>query len=274
MTGAGTYEDIRVETRGLASWISLNRPETMNAVRPRTYAELVDAFHAADADRATRFIVLTGTGRGFCAGDDFNEIFLSKDAHPGQRTDATLARYRNREGAATPVVGAIMDCTKPTIAAVNGAAVGMGMDLALLCDMRIASSSAKLGSYFVRRGVVGSIGGTYLLPRIIGLSRAMELLLSGELLTAEQALAMGIVSRVVPDAELHAAVDALVEKLSWGAPLAQRAIKRVVRKGMTLDPAALEEYGRLISDELWRTEDHREGVQSHVDRRKPGFVER
>ena len=167
-----------------------------------------------------------------------------------------------------------MDCTKPTIAAVNGAAVGMGMDLALLCDMRIASSSAKLGSYFVRRGVVGSIGGTYLLPRIIGLSRAMELLLSGELLTAEQALAMGIVSRVVPDAELHAAVDALVEKLSWGAPLAQRAIKRVVRKGMTLDPAALEEYGRLISDELWRTEDHREGVQSHVDRRKPGFVER
>lgn len=267
-----TYDDIRVVTRGPATWISLDRPETMNAVRPRTYAERVDAFTAADADRGTRCIVLTGTGRGFCAGDDFNEIFFSKDAHPSRRTEATLDRYRNREGAATPVVGAIMNCTKPTIAAVNGPAVGM--DLALLCDMRIAASSTKLGSCFVRRGVVGSIGGTYLLPRSIGLSRAMKLRLSGELLTAEQALAMGIESRVVPDAELHAAVDALVDKLSWGAPLAQRAIKRVVRKGMTLDPAALEEYSRLISGELWRTEDHREGVQSHVDRRKPTFTER
>lgn len=268
------YEDIRVDNRGLATWITLHRPEAMNAVRPRTYIELVQAFMEADSDRATRFIVLTGAGRGFCAGDDFNEIFLSKDAHPSQRTDATLNRYRSREGAATPVVSAIMNATKPTIAAVNGAAVGMGMDLALLCDMRIAASSAKLGSYFVRRGVVGSIGGTYLLPRIIGLSRAMELLLSGELLGAEEALRLGIVSRVVPDAELAAAVEQLIEKLSWGAPLAQRAIKRVVQKGQSLDPAALEEYGRLISDELWRTEDHREGVQSHVERRKPNFNER
>lgn len=268
------YEDIRVENRGLATWITLNRPEAMNAVRPRTYTELVQAFPLADADRATRFIVLTGQGRGFCAGDDFNEIFLSKDKHPGQNAEAALNRYRSREGASNPVVGAILNCTKPTIAAVNGAAVGMGMDLALLCDMCVAASSAKLGSYFVRRGVVGSIGGTYMLPRIIGLSRAMELLLSGELLSAEDALRLGMVSRVVPDAELPAAVEQLIEKLSWGAPLAQRAIKRVVQKGMSLEPALLEEYGQLISAELWRTEDHREGVQSHVERRKPDFKER
>jgi enoyl-CoA hydratase/carnithine racemase len=269
-----SYEDIRLETRGQTSWIIIDRPEAMNAVRPRTYVDLCSAFEAADADRETRFIVLTGEGRGFCAGDDFNEIFLSETGHPGAQRDATLNRYRSRDGAATPVVSAILECTKPTIAAVNGAAVGMGMDLALLCDMRVASVRAKLGSYFVRRGVIGSIGGTYLLPRMIGLSRAMELLLSGELLPAEEALRLGIVSRVVPHDELENAVDALVEKLSWGAPLAQRAIKRTVHKGLAMAWPELEEYGRLLSDELWRTADHKEGVMSHVEKRKPEFQER
>jgi enoyl-CoA hydratase/carnithine racemase len=268
------YEDIRVETRGLASWITIARPKAMNAVRPRTYQELCDAFLAADADRATRFVVLTGEGRGFCAGDDFNEIFLSEENHPARRSEGALARYRSRAGASTPVVAAILECTKPTIAAINGAAVGMGMDLALLCDMRIAAMSAKLGSYFVRRGVIGSAGGTWLLPRMIGVSRALELLLSGELIPAVEAERLGIVSRVVPDAELGKAVDELIEKLSMGAPLAQRAIKRTVQKGLSMAWPELEEYGRLLSDELWRTEDHREGVRSHVERRKPEWKER
>ena len=179
------YQDIRVETRGLASWITIDRPKAMNAVRPRTYDELCEAFLASDADRATRFIVLTGAGRGFCAGDDFNEIFLSEENHPARRSEGALARYRARGGASTPVVGVILECAKPTIAAINGAAVGMGMDLALLCDLRIAAESARIGSYFVRRGVVGSAGGTWLLPRLIGVSRALELLLSGELVSAE-----------------------------------------------------------------------------------------
>ncbi len=269
-----SYQDIRVEIRGQAHWIVMNRPQAMNAVRPQTYGELCRAFEEAEADRGTRFVVLTGEGRGFCAGDDFNEIFLSEEGHPAARHEATLNRYRSREGAATPVVGAILGCTKPTIAAINGAAVGMGMDLALLCDLRIAARRAKLGSYFVRRGVIGSIGGTYLLPRLIGLSRAMELLLSGELVTAEQALAMGLLSSVTDDDKLEAGVEALIDKLSWGAPLAQRAIKRTVHKGLAMAWPELEEYGRLLSDELWRTEDHKEGVMSHVEKRKPRFEER
>jgi len=269
-----SYEDIKLDTRNETSWITLSRPEAMNAVRPQTYVELADAFEKADADRATRFIVLTGAGRGFCAGDDFNEIFLSEKNHPSKRSDGMLARYRSSLGAATPIVSSILECTKPTIAAINGAAVGMGMDLALLCDMRIASDHAKLGSYFVRRGVIGSVGGTYLLPRIIGVSRAMELLLSGELVSAEEALRLGIVSRVVPHETLGKAVDELIEKLSWGAPLAQRAIKRTVQKGLAMHWQELEEYGRMLSDELWRTEDHREGVASHVEKRKPKFRER
>jgi 2-(1,2-epoxy-1,2-dihydrophenyl)acetyl-CoA isomerase len=264
------YEDIRVETRGASRWIFLNRPAQMNAVRPQTHPELADAFERADADRDTGFIVLTGVGRGFCAGDDFNEIFLSEN-NPGRRSDATLDRYRKRHGAATPLVDTILRCTKPTIAAVNGPAVGMGMDLALLCDMRVAAASAKLGSYFVRRGVVGTAAGTWLLPRMIGVSRALELLLSGELIDAAECERLGLVSRVVPDRELEQAVMGLIDKLSWGAPLAQRAIKRCVQKGLEASFADTEEYGRLLSDELWRTEDHREGVMSHVEKRRPQF---
>jgi enoyl-CoA hydratase/carnithine racemase len=150
----------------------------------------------------------------------------------------------------------------------------MGMDLALLCDMRIAGENARLGSYFVRRGVVGTAAGTWLLPRMIGVSRAMELLLSGELLDASACERLGLVSRVVPNAELEDAVAALVDKLSYGAPLAQRAIKRCVQKGLEADFDTTEEFGRLLSDELWRTDDHREGVMSHVEKRKPQFTAR
>jgi 2-(1,2-epoxy-1,2-dihydrophenyl)acetyl-CoA isomerase len=264
------YQDVRVETRGASSWIWLNRPDRMNAVRPQTHPELTDAFLRADADRETAFIVLTGTGRGFCAGDDFNEIFLSEN-NPGRRSDATLDRFRQRHGAATPLVETILRCTKPTIAAINGPAVGIGMDFALLCDMRIATESAKLGSYFVRRGVVGTAAGTWLLPRMIGVARAMELLLSGELIDAAECERLGLVSRVVPDADLESAVMVLLDKLSWGAPLAQRAVKRTVQQGLETSFAATEEYGRLLSDELWRTEDHTEGVMAHVEKRRPAF---
>lgn len=264
------YQDVRVETRGISSWIFLNRPEQMNAIRPQTHPELIHALEQADADPSTSFIVLTGAGRGFCAGDDFQEIFFADDG-PGKRSDAVLNRYRTRHGAATPLVNIILKCTKPTIAAVNGAAVGIGMDIALLCDMRVAGERAKMGSFFVRRGVIGTAGGTWLLPRMIGVSRAMELLLSGELLDAAACERLSLVSRVVPDDELDQAVMDLVDKLSWGAPLAQRAIKRCVQRGLESTFDDTEEYGRLLSDELWRTEDHTEGVMSHVEKRKPSY---
>ncbi|HJN93799.1 MAG TPA: enoyl-CoA hydratase/isomerase family protein [Dehalococcoidia bacterium] len=268
-----SYTDIRYENRGLVTWITINRPEVMNAVRPQTYADLTDAFRKADQDSETRVVVLTGEGRGFCSGDDVQEIFLAED-RDSQRSARKLRRYRSREEALTPIVPAILDCEKPTIAAVNGAAVGMGMDLALLCDIRIASDRAKFGSFFVRRGVVGSVGGTYFLRQIVGLSRAMEMLLSGELIDAAEADRIGLVSRVVPQDGLTDAVDELTEKLSWGAPLAQRTIKRVVRQGMTTDWQSLDEYAMPLADGLWESEDHLEGVRSYTEQRPPNFQAR
>jgi enoyl-CoA hydratase/carnithine racemase len=265
-----TYEDVLYENRGAATWITINRPERRNAVRPQTYAELREAFQRAAVDEATGFVVLTGAGAGFCAGDDFQEIFLS-ESRRDDRVARQLRRYRDRDEAHNPLLTEIVGCEKPVIAAVNGAAVGMGFDLAVVCDIRIASDQARFGSYFVRRGVLGTAGSYYFLPRIVGLSRAMELALSGTLIDAAEADRIGLVSRVVTADQLVPAVEAMIQQLSWGAPLAQRAIKRVMIRGLSMEWTAFDEYITPLSDGLWSTEDHMEGVTSHVERRPPSF---
>ncbi len=265
------YEDILVEDRGKATWITLNRPDVMNAIRPQTHREIINAFQQADQSPDTHFIVLTGAGRAFCAGDDFKEVFLAEKSVVGTESAIKFDRYNKEIGAATPIVMALANCTKPTIAVVNGVAVGIGMDLALLCDMRIAATTASMGSFYVRRGFAGTVASTVILPQIIGLSRAMELILSGEKIDGVEAERLGIVSRAVAPEELDAAADELIEKLSWGAPLAQKAIKRIVKKGLGVDLQSMEEYTRLLSDPLWDTEDHTEGVMSYVEKRKPSF---
>jgi 2-(1,2-epoxy-1,2-dihydrophenyl)acetyl-CoA isomerase len=264
-----TYEDVLYENRGAATWITLNRPERRNAVRPQTYIDLRDALRQA-ADEDTNFVVLTGAGAGFCAGDDFQEIFLAKDRDE-HRASRQVRRYTDRSQARSPAMSEIIGLEKPVIAAVNGAAVGMGFDLALACDIRVASDRARFGSYFVRRGVLGTAGSYYLLPRIVGLSRAMELALSGVLIDASEAERIGLVSRVVPHDNLEAAVEEMIEQLSWGAPLAQRAIKRAMIRGLSMEWQAFDEYIAPLGDGLWATEDHLEGVNSHVERRKPEF---
>jgi 2-(1,2-epoxy-1,2-dihydrophenyl)acetyl-CoA isomerase len=264
------YQDIRYENRGDATWITINRPAQYNAVRLPTYVELSDAFRRADRDRDTRFVVLTGEGKGFCAGDDFQEIFLAEDRE-GQHANRHVERYRDPDRAHAPVIGEILHCEKPVVAAVNGPAVGMGFDLAVVCDMRIAADTAKFGSFFIRRGVLGTAGSYYFLPRIVGLSYAMELALSGALIDAQEAARIGLVSRVVPAAELDAAVEELLERLRWGAPLAQRAAKRAMIRGLSAEWRAFDEYVAPLSDALWSTEDHREGVASFVEKRPPVF---
>ena len=195
-----TYKDLLVEARGPATWITINRPEVMNALRPQTYMELIDAFGKADSTLNTQFIILTGAGeRAFSAGDDFKEVFLTEKSIVGHESALKFEKYTNRIGAVTPTVEAIINCTKPTIAVINGVAVGMGLDLALLCDMRIATTTATMGSFFVRRGFSGTVGSTVLLPRIVGLSRAMELILSGEKIDGVEAERLGIVSKAGND---------------------------------------------------------------------------
>src|SRR6478752_6184713 len=224
-------DDIRYEVAddGVAT-LTLCRPEVMNAVRRQTTTEILAALDDVRRNDAVRCLVLTGEGRGFCAGDDFQAIFLADDR--GERKHSSqINRIKRGETSLDEIFG----LQKPTIAAVNGPAVGYGMDIALYCDIRIAAESAKFGWFFVRRGVMGTIGGTFVLRQLVGLSKAYELTLTGDLVDAAEAERIGLVSKVVPGDRLLEEARAMARKLASGPPLAQRAIKRSMQKGFQMD---------------------------------------
>ena len=261
------YEDIiyDVAEDGVAT-LTLNRPERMNALRPQTTREMREAIAAAAEDDAVRCLLVTGEGRGFCAGDDFQAIFLAEDREK-RRVQRKIQRLKSGEAS----LDDLFALEKPTVAAVNGPAVGYGMDLALYCDIRIASEDARFGWYFVRRGVVGTVGGTFVLRQLVGLSKAFELTLTGDLVDAAEAERIGLVSKVVPRANLQDEARAMARKLASGPPLAQRAIKRAMHKGFQMDWRSLGEYQQALGDVLWETDDHLEGVNSFVEKREPRF---
>jgi len=246
--------------------LTINRPEVMNALRPRSSVDILEVLDSVRTDDGVRCLVITGAGRGFCAGDDFQAIFLNEDTR-GLHGNRRIRRIQEGERS----LDAIFALEKPTIAAVNGAAVGYGMDIALYCDIRIASDTAKFGWFFVRRGVVGTIGGTFILRQLVGLSKAFELTLTGDLVDAEEALRIGLVSRVVRPDQLMDETMAVARKLAAGPPLAQQAVKRAMHKGFQMDWPTLGEYQQALGDVLWETEDHREGVHSFLERREPNF---
>ena len=262
-----TFQDIlyEVDGDGVAT-LTINRPGRMNALRPQTTGELREAIGLARDDDEVRCILVTGAGRGFCAGDDFQAIFLAENRSQSQNT-RQIRRIKEGESS----LDDLFALEKPTIAAVNGAAVGYGMDLALYCDIRFASENARFGWYFVRRGVLGTVGGTFILRQLVGLSKAFELTLTGDLVDAEEALRIGLVSKMVPAESLLDEAKAMARKLASGPPLAQRAVKRAMHKGFQMDWRTLGEYQQALGDVLWQTEDHREGVDSFVEKREPAF---
>lgn len=262
-----TYTDIEydVSDDGVAT-LMLNRPERMNALRPETTREMRDAIARAAEDDAVRCLVVTGSGRGFCAGDDFQAIFLAEDRE-SRRVERKIRRLKRGEES----LDDLFALEKPTIAAVNGPAVGYGMDLALYCDIRIASQDARFGWFFTRRGVVGTVGGTFILRQLVGLSKAFELTLTGDMVGAAEAERIGLVSKVVAGDRLMDETRTLARKLAAGPPLAQRAIKRAIHKGFQMDWQSLGEYQQALGDVLWETDDHLEGVNSFVEKREPRF---
>jgi enoyl-CoA hydratase/carnithine racemase len=262
-----TYEDITFEVAddGVAT-LTINRPEVMNALRPQTTGEMARAIDEVRRDDAVRCLVITGAGRGFCAGDDFQAIFLAED-RGSRRVERKIDRIRHGE----PSLDVIFGLEKPTIAALNGPGVGYGMDIALYCDIRIASERAKLGWFFVRRGVMGTIGGTFVLRQLVGLSKAMELCLTGDLVDAAEMERIGLVSKVVPDDRLMDETYALARKIAAGPPIAQQAIKRSFHKSYEIPWQSLGEYQQALGDVLWETDDHMEGVKSFMEKREPVF---
>ncbi|MFE9624547.1 enoyl-CoA hydratase/isomerase family protein [Streptomyces sp. NPDC006527] len=259
----------------LASWIlhatdkhvstlTLNRPEALNAITPDQRERLIRHLAEASADPEVRAVVLTGTGRGFCAGAD-----LRGGPPAGERLPGDVARTL-RLGAQR-LIAAVLDCEKPVVAAVNGTAAGLGVHLALACDLVLAAESARFVEVFVRRGLVPDGGGAYLLPRLIGPRRAKELMFFGDALTAADAERLGLVNRVVPDGELDRTARAWAARLAAGPTRALALTKQLVNASLDSDRATAFAAEAAAQEINMSTADAREGVASFVERREARF---
>ena len=258
-------DELRYEKDGAIATLTLNRPDRLNAITGPMLAALSDALVDADRDPDVRVVILTGAGRGFCAGLDL------KEAATGQgiagAVGGAIGRFDLRD--APPIV--LHNVDKPTICALNGAAAGYGMDLALGCDLRVAADSAKLAPAFTKRGVLPESGGTWLLPRLVGWAKAAEIAFTGRTLPAEECLALGLVNKVVPAELLAKEARALAEEIAANAPLAVQATKRMMRMALdeTFEANVHHVFLQLLP--LFRSRDFAEGVKAFTERRPAKF---
>jgi enoyl-CoA hydratase/carnithine racemase len=244
--------------------ITLNRPERRNALNYQAYDELEVAFRAAAADPDVRCVIVTGADPAFCSGDDLGEIMAGPKSVT--RRAAPAVTYQ-----ATPAAIAVLECDKPVIAAVNGAAVGWGMELALFADIRLASERARFGELFVKRGLVCDVGGFYRLPAIVGTAKAAELLFTGDVFDAAEALRIGLVSAVTTHEDLLPRVRDLAARIAANPPLAVRHLKAGLSRFAYGDPREIGAWAIEKIRLLMQTEDHREGVASFLEKRPPVF---
>ncbi|MDO8597122.1 MAG: enoyl-CoA hydratase/isomerase family protein, partial [Sulfuricaulis sp.] len=217
-----TYQCLLYEVRDRIATLTLNRPERLNALGGTLREDLYDAVTKSAADPNVGVLVITGAGRGFCSGGDVKSMSERNQAGQALFVDEQLAPLRDW------VILAMRDCPKPVIAAVNGAAAGAGMNLALACDIRIASTAAKFSQAFVKRGLAPDWGGSYFLPRAVGLAKACELIFAGEAIDAVEALKLGIVNAVVAPEALMDETYKLARKIAAGPPIAIQLAKRAI----------------------------------------------
>jgi enoyl-CoA hydratase/carnithine racemase len=258
-------ETIKYDVADRIATITLNRPERMNAFTWEMTDAWADALIEAQHNDAVHVVIITGAGKAFCSGGDIQNMGERQDRTPLQRKEE-LAGHVQR----IPLTLEAMD--KPVIAAINGAATGAGMDLALQCDLRFAASSARLGETYVRVGLVPGAGGTWFLPRLVGTAKALELFWTGEIIDAAEAERLGIVNKVLPDDQLMSHVRDIAVKIARGPQLSIRFIKRAVYQGARID---LRTSLDLISSHyavVSSSADHKEAVAAYLEKRKPSFT--
>lgn len=257
--------DVLLERDGAVATLTLNRPERMNTISQPMLTALSAALVEAGRDPDIRVIIMTGAGRAFCAGLDLDDAASDEGVARGGFTLAPALEMRDFP----PLV--LHELDKPVIGAINGGAAGFGLDLALGCDIRFAASHAKLAAAFTRRGILPETGGTWYLPRLLGWSRAAELVFTGRTLTADQALELGLVDHVVDGEKLMDAARQLAAEIAGCAPLAVQAAKRMFRAGLSEGFGAHLSRAYLQVLPLMRTEDFREGFSAFLQKRAPAF---
>lgn len=250
--------DLLYDTRGPAAWITLHRPHTLNAITPEMIRSLKQAVTAAHADEQVQALVITGAGRGFCAGADIRMLHR-----------ADTATFRDFLTQLTETWSLIRTLPKPTIAAINGVAVGAGFELTLVCDFRIATTAARLGSAEVRINQPMTNGSTFLLARLVGEGKAKELGMTGDLLEAEEAARIGLVSAVVEPAALTSTVEELTDKLTRCGPLAVAWVKRCIARSREVDIESAILYENEAATACFASADQQEGLRAFLEKRAP-----
>ncbi|QKW10181.1 enoyl-CoA hydratase/isomerase family protein [Streptomyces sp. NA04227] len=261
MTDAGT--GLQVHTKHHVGWIVLDRPQRKNAFTAQMLRAWAEAYRAFQADDDVRVVVVTGNGDAFCAGAELAGL--------AEGTDSPLASRRLMTDHVHPVARAVEDLSKPLIAGVNGVAVGAGMDMALMCDYRIASDTVRLSEGYVRVGLVPGDGGCHYLPRIVGRSKALRLLWTGEFVDAGQALEWGLVDEVHPAADLRDRLEEFATQLAAQPPVAVQLIKRAVRAGEHADLRTSLDLIASHQAVVQSTADSAEAMAAYLERRTPRF---
>lgn len=256
------YTEISYDESDHIGVITIDRPDARNALTHTTYAELADAVERTTA----RCLIVTGADPAFCSGDDVKQVMLAAGSgrHSGERPAPRL----------TPAAGVLLRTDVPVVAAVNGAAVGWGMELALMADIRVASERARFGELFVKRGLCSDVAGLARLAQLVGREHAVDLLLTGRIIDAHEARDLRLVSEVVPHEHLLDRARVRAETIASNPPLAVRALKRGLRRALDPDWEDLGVWVSSTLGELFATEDHREGVQAFLEKREPSYVGR
>ncbi|HEX3185145.1 MAG TPA: enoyl-CoA hydratase [Pyrinomonadaceae bacterium] len=259
------YEHILVSEANCITTITLNRPDKLNSFIGHMRRDLAEALEHAGSDRNARVVIITGAGRAFCAGGD---IAFMAELMERRDTD----EFERILGAGQRVISAIRTMSKPVIAAVNGPAAGAGFNLALACDLRVASNNATFSQSFVKVGLHPDWGGTYFLPRLVSPNKACELFFLGETIDAAEALRLNIVNQVVAAEELEAATVALAERLCAAPPIALAALKQAVYMSDRSDLDEMLRYETEAQVRCFESEDGHEGIRAFFEKRDPRFT--
>jgi len=262
------FNEILLEKKEGVAVVTLNRPERFNSFTTSMYREFPRIVDQLRRDDEVKAVILTGAGKGFCAGSDVSDRLGKRLEKGGEES-----RFENLQQVGAMALD-IADFDKPIIGAINGAAVGAGLSLALLCDIRLASEKARFGAVWLNVGLTADVGATYYLPRIVGREKALELILTREIVGADEALKIGLVSKVFPHDQLMDEARNLARSIATGPSVAVELTKRALQRSFDNDLRTQLDYESYAQNICRQTEDHKEGIRAFAEKRKPLFVGR